>query len=263
MNRSTVTCAGALLAGIALTGCDMHRGGPLPGRGSDEWSRSYTLQDGGELQIVGAIGSIEVHGRAGPAIDVRAERVVRAGSDAIARSMVPRVRIAEDVAPDRVVLRSDGLGGIVIGAEVEVNFHIAVPASTRLRLRTSGGDITVTNVAGVVVMSSTNGAISGKGLEGGVDARATNGSIIMDLAAVSKDPVDLRAVNGAIALTLPAAADANLEASCTNGTADVADLPLQLTGEQSTRRMRGRLNDGGTPVELTTTNGDIHIRPRP
>lgn len=261
--RSVLTLVCVLPVGLVLAGCDMHRGGKLAGRGSDEWVRSYTLQNGGELQIVGAIGAIDVKGGAGSTIDVRAERVVRAGSDAMAQPMVSRVRINEDVAQDKVVLRTDGLGGVTIGVEVEVNFHVAVPASTRLRLHTAGGDITVANVDGAVVMSSTNGGITGQALGGGVDARSTNGSISMDLAAVSKAPVDLRAVNGGVALTLPTSANANLDASCMNGTIDVADLPLQLTGEQTKRRARGRLNEGGAPVEVTTTNGDIHIRPRP
>jgi hypothetical protein len=33
-------------------------------------------------------------------------------------------------------------------------------------------------------------------------------------------------------------------------------------GEQSRRRVRGRINGGGTPVELTTTNGSIHVAVR-
>ena len=212
--------------------------------------------------MVGAVGTIDVQGSQGQTIEVRAERVVRAATDEAAKPGVSRIRISEDVSPDKIVLRNDGLGGIIIGVEVEVNFHVTVPASTRLRLRTAGGDITVANVVGSVVASTTNGSITGTALGGGVDARSTNGRITMDLAAISKDPVDLRAVNGQIALTLPSTAGANLEATCTNGAIDIADLPFQLTGEQSKRRARGRLNDGGPPVEVTTTNGDIHIRPR-
>ena len=79
------------------------------------------------------------------------------------------------------------------------------------------------------------------------------------MAAVSKDPIDLRATNGAIQLSLPPTADANVEATCTNGSVDFSNLPLQLAGEQTKRRTRGRLNEGGTPIDLTTTNGDIQL----
>lgn len=247
----------ALAATVAA--CNPHRVGLLPGRASSEWTRSYTIQPGGEFQVVGAGGTIDVQGTTNPAIEVKAERVVRAATDAMAASMAPRVRITEDVTPDKIVLRNEGLGGITVGVEIAVNFHVTVPAGTKLRLRSSKGDITMTNVDGTIVASSSNGAIIGKALRGGIDARATNGTITIDMAAVSKDPIDLRATNGAIQLSLPPTADANVEATCTNGSVDFSNLPLQLAGEQTKRRTRGRLNEGGTPIDLTTTNGDIHL----
>jgi hypothetical protein len=63
-------------------------------------------------------------------------------------------------------------------------------------------------------------------------------------------------------LTLPRAARANLSATCTNGAIDVSGVALELMGEQSKRRVRGRINGGGTPVELTTTNGSISVAVR-
>ena len=248
----------ALVATVAA--CNPHRVGPLSGRASSEWTRSYAIQAGGEFQVVGAGGTIDVQGSANPAIDVMAERVVRAATDTMAASMVSKVRISEDVTPEKIVLRSEGLDGITIGVEIEVNFHIQVPAGTKLRLRSSNGDITMTNVDGTIVASSSNGSIIGKALRGGIDARSTNGSITIDMAAVSKDPIDVRVTNGGIELALPPIANANVEATCTNGSVDFSGLPLQLTGEQTKRRTRGRLNEGGTAIDLTTTNGDIRLR---
>jgi hypothetical protein len=253
---------GVTLLSVSLAGCDMHRG-PLQGHASDEWTRSYTLDPGGELQIVGAVGQIDVQGGAGPTIEVRAERIVKASTNEAAAPLVSRVRISEDVAPGKIVLRSEGLGGILIGVDVEVNFHVTLPAATRLRLHAAGGDIALANLSGVVVASSTNGSVTVKAHGGGLDARATNGSVTADLAAVSRDPIDLRSVNGGITLTLPPDANANLEANTVNGALDIADLPIERLGEQTRRRARARLNQGGTPIELTATNGDIHIRPRP
>jgi hypothetical protein len=248
------------LAAVLSAACGSPRS--RDARASDEWVRSYTLQEGGELQIVGGVGSIEVQGGPGSTIDVRAERVVRAATEALARPMVERVRIAEDVAPDKIVLRNEGLGGVVIGADIEINFRITVPASTKLRLRAAGGRITVTDVQGGVVASTTNGPISGTNLGGRVDARAVNGGVTLDIGTVGAEPVDARATNGSIDLRLPPGANANVEATTTNGSIVVDELPLQPMGEQSSRRVRGRLNEGGTPVALTTTNGDIRVRPR-
>lgn len=62
------------MVSVALAGCQFH-GGELTGRAADEWTRSYTLEPGGEFQIVGAVGTIDVQGGAGPAVEVKAERI--------------------------------------------------------------------------------------------------------------------------------------------------------------------------------------------
>jgi hypothetical protein len=253
-----VTGAIALLTMLAA--CDPHRGGALPGKASSEWSRSYALPPGGEFQIVGSSGSIDVQGTTNPAIDVKAERIVHAASDSMAESMVSKVRITEDVTTDKIVLRSEGLSGITVGVNVEVNFTVTVPVGTKLRLHSNNGDISVSNIDGALVVSSTNGAVVGRALRGGVDVRSTNGGVTLDLAGMTKDPVDVKATNGAITVSVPPTANANIEATCTNGTLDAGDLPLQLTGEQTKRRMRGRLNDGGAPIELSAVNGNIRLQ---
>lgn len=231
-------------------------------RASAEWIRSYTLEPGGELQIVGGVGSIEVAGREGDTIEVRAERLVRAATEALAKPMVERVRIAEEVAPGHIILRNEGLGGVVIGADVEIDFHVTVPPSTKLRLRAARGGITVSGVDGTVVASTTNGPINGSGLRGGVDVRTVNGPVMLDIAALGTAPLDVRATNGNIDLRLPAGSDANIDATVINGSINIEDLPFEPMGEQSKRRVRARLNRGGVPVELSTTNGGIRVRPR-
>jgi hypothetical protein len=49
----------------------------------------------------------------------------------------------------------------------------------------------------------------------------------------------------------------------TNGKIDGSALELEPLGEQTSRRIRGRLNAGGAPIELVATNGNILIKPVP
>lgn len=60
LSRVPFVPTGLTLA-LVTTGCAGPRG-PLNGRASDEWTRTYTLEEGGEFQIVGAAGTIEVTG---------------------------------------------------------------------------------------------------------------------------------------------------------------------------------------------------------
>lgn len=255
-------CSVGCLLLVSAAGCQTHRGGAFEGRAADEWTRSYPLAAGGEVQIVAGSGSVDIQGGSGSTVDVRAERVARAATDAAARELVPRIEIREDITPERVLLQTQGLGGIVIGVEIEVNYHVTMPATARLRVRTANGKVSVADMAGRVVISSANGEVIGRNLSGGVDARSVNKPVTIGLAAFGAEPVELRSTNGNVELTLPSDTNASFDANCTNGTIDITGLTLEPFGEQTRRRVRGRLNAGGTPIDVTTVNGDIHVRAR-
>jgi putative adhesin len=261
MRTHFVLLALACASIVATPACVGRRQAALTGRATDEWRRSYALAADGELQIVGANGSVEIQGGSGSTVEVRAERVARASTDAAAKEILPRIEIREDVSPDKVVLQTQGLAGIVIGVEVEVSYHVTMPTTARARVRAVNGDVRVSDIDGRVVLSSTNGEVIGRNLRGGVDARSVNKGVTVGLGAFGRDPVDLRATNGSVDLTVPADVNASLDANFTNGTFDIKDLNYEPFGEQTRRRARGRLNAGGTPISITTINGNIRVHP--
>jgi hypothetical protein len=242
-----------------------HGGAPgsLTATASDRSTRTYTIADGGELQIIGSSGSVDVQGADGNTVTVEAERIARAATDAAAREIVPRIDIREEATPDKVLIQTEGLGGIVIGVDVSVNYRVRMPRRAHLRVRTANGPITVSNLSAGIVLSSANGTITATGIGGGVDARAVNRDLKVDLASFGGDPVELRSTNGSVDVALPRDASASLLLNVTNGTIDVGDLPFEPFGEQTKRRVRGRLNAGGSPLEVTVVNGGIRLHARP
>lgn len=234
----------------------------MNGRATDEWARAYTLAPGGELQLVGARGRIDVRAGTGPNVEVRAERVVRANRDTTARPLLGQIRISEDVTPERVVLRSEVISGVIIGAEFSVNFRVMVPPATRLRLRTADGAIVVQGVEGALVASTVNGSVSATGGRHGVEVRTVNGGATLELAALGSDPIDVRTTDGSIDLRIPATAAATIEASTVRGAVAI-DLPFEPAADNAARRRRGAVNGGGTPVILGTSGGDIRLRSLP
>ena len=95
-------------------------------------------------------------------------------------------------------------------------------------------------------------------LAGGIMAQSTNGRVDVELTALGAHEVDLRTTNGAIVLKLPVEAKANLDASVTNGAISVTGLEFEAS-DQSRRHLSARINGGGTPVTVSTTNGAIRI----
>jgi Putative adhesin len=246
---------------FALAGCDMSLGN-LTGRASDEWLRRYPLSPGGEIRVVNTNGKIEVEPSEGSEVEIRAERIARAATDAGARELLPRITIKEDISPDRVSVETERMSGIMIGARFEVRYHVRAPKNAFVNVANTNGQVALTGLAGRVTARTTNGAVTARGLTGGVEARTTNGAVNLDFASLGRAPISARTTNGAVVLAVPEDAKADVTASWTNGGINIApDLKLEVT-ERSRRRFEGRMNGGGTPIELQTTNGGIRLRPR-
>jgi hypothetical protein len=250
-----------LSSALLLAGCDMSVG-HLTGRATDEWTHRYPLSAGGEVRIVNTNGKIEVEPADGPDVEIRAERIARAATDAGARELLPRISIKEDIGPDRVSIQTERMHGIMIGAAFEVRYHVRAPKNAVVNVRNTNGQVALAGLAGKVTAQTTNGAVTAKGLTGGVEARSTNGVVNIDMASVGSEPISARTTNGAVVLSLPENTRADVSASWTNGGIKVApELKIEET-EKSRRRFEGRLNGGGTAIELQTTNGGIRLRPR-
>jgi DUF4097 and DUF4098 domain-containing protein YvlB len=263
MERSVSRRVGVLVLPlmVVLAGCDLSLG-HLTARATDEWTRTYPLSSGGEVRITNTNGKIEVEGIDGSTVEVRAERIARGSTEEAARQFLPRIVIKEDITPDRVSLETERMSGIMIGVGIEVRYHVRAPKNAVINVTNTNGQVALTGLGGTVSAHTTNGGVNGKGLTGGLDARSTNGGVTIDMASLGKDKVALRTTNGGVTLTVPETAKADISASCTNGGINVSSLENLQVSESSRRTLEGKLNGGGTPIELRTTNGGIRVRAR-
>ena len=243
---------------LVISACDV-RLGNLAGRATDEWTHTYPLAAGGQVRIGNTNGRVEIEGIDGNTVEIRAERVARGVTDTAAQELLPRIEIKEDIRPDRVSVETGRMSGIMFGASFEVRYHVRAPKGAVIDASNTNGLVVVSDISGKVRAHTTNGGVTGKGLSGGVDAAATNGRVNVELAAVGPDRIALRTTNGGVSLTVPESAKADISASCTNGGISVAGVKLEIS-EQSRRRLEGKLNGGGTPIELHTTNGGVRLR---
>jgi len=253
---SRVRIVGAFVLPVALAACDLS--GQLAGRATDEWTRSYPLGEGGQLQISNTNGLVEIEGVPGSTVEVRAERVAHAPTDSAARELLSRIMITEDVTPARIAIESGRANSFLMGAGYEVHYHVKAPKNTVVRATTTNGRIVLTALSGRTTATTTNGGVSADALTGGITATSTNGGVAVELTALGADQVDLRTTNGLVSLTLPVDARADLDASVTNGAISVTGLRFDASDE-SRRRVSGRINGGGTPITVSTTNGAIRI----
>ena len=204
---------------------------------------------------------MEIEGVDGSTVEVRAEKIARAATDDGARQLLPHITITEDVKPDRVSVETGRMSGMLIGARYEVEYHVKAPRTALVTARTTNGVVALSGLTGKVVARTTNGGVRATDLRGPVDASSTNGAVSVDLASVGGDRIALSTTNGAVTLNVPENARADVVATWTNGGMSVNGLNLDVS-ERSRRRFEGKLNGGGTPIELHTTNGGIRLRAR-
>jgi DUF4097 and DUF4098 domain-containing protein YvlB len=262
-NRGRGTSLAALAGATALllSACNLNISTGAEAR--DQWQRHYTLASGGLLEIRNTNGVIQIDSTDGDAVDVTADRVVRAVTDQAAKDALAGFEIKETADPNHIVLDSTNRGGmdLVVNGSRHVDYHIRAPRGANVRLTTTNGNITMAGprVTGTFRAESTNGRIRATGLENSAQVTTTNGTIALEVTTLGEDGLTCETTNGGITLTVPPALNARLSARVTNGAITTTDLSVAIA-EQSRHRLDGTIGTGGPAIKLATTNGAIQIK---
>jgi Putative adhesin len=249
------------------------------------------------LSVSNVNGAISVQPWDKPEIHIEAKKRVRHSSQETAEQYARQIEIAVETKGDvlevRTVMPAQKEGWDWVewlfsldwlfegrAREASVSYEISTPprmdaklVSTngrveigaiegRADLHTTNGAVTAEGTQGAVKAHTTNGAISLLQVAGGCNAVTTNGKITAELLSLGSQGCELHTTNGAIHITLPENIRADLDASTTNGNVTSA-LPLSVQGKISQRGMEGKINGGGAPLKLRTTNGGITIEKAP
>ncbi len=232
-------------------------------RASETWSKSYPLASGGRVEITNVNGRIDLSGSATDKVEVSAEKIGKGSTPEDAKEMLKRIEIRENVSADRIHLETRLERGVGFHmGRGEVRYTVRVPLGASIKLETVNGGIEVDNIRGRAELETTNGGIVARRIAGGLDASTTNGGVQAEVDALGADGVQMECTNGGLRLTLPKDARADITARIVNGGISVDGLNVDTIGEQTRRRLEGRLNGGGPRVRIEGTNGGIRITGR-
>ncbi len=257
MHRSLPVFAAAVVAAsVALfPGCVV---GPLNAEARDTWSRSYTLSKTGEVSIANVNGRVEVEGVDGSSVEVAAERIAHAGTEQMAKELLPKIPINDRSTPDLVFVETGRISGILIGASYEVVYHVKAPRGATVRATTVNGGVKVSGLAGRTTARTTNGGVEAKDITGGLEARTVNGGVRVRFAGLGTGDINLATVNGGVRVSLPDTAKATVNATWVNGGFNSGGLKFEIR-DSGKRHFEGLLNGGGTSITVTTVNGGVRI----
>jgi hypothetical protein len=154
---------------------------------------------------------------------------------------------------------------------------IKVPQNTtRIELGTiNGGEITVSDVSGKLELHNVNGGITATGISGSVVANTVNGDVIVKFKSVDASAaMGFSNLNGKIDVTLPGDTKANLKLKCDRGEmftdfdieVDKTRPKVETKNEDHFHQVKiddwvlGKINGGGSQLELQSQFGSIYIR---
>ena len=261
MRKRATTTMGAVALALASAGA----WGPL-GAQEDGVAWSGALEPGQTLEVRGVLGRVSAGPAASRTGEVRFEKSGRRSDpDDV------RVEVVEHAGGVTVCAVYPGAEGRcqpgsgphqnLRGNDVEVEFHVRVPAGAAFRGVTVNGDVEATGLEGGVEAHTVNGDVE-ISTSGWAEAETVNGSIEASLGAPSWNrELNFSTVNGGITLELVPDVSAEVEARWVNGELE-SELPLTVQGRFSDRRARGVLGQGGHLLTLSTVNGPIRLRTR-
>ena len=146
--------------------------------------------------------------------------------------------------------------------------------------RTTNGSIRMSSCHGEARLNSTNGRIEGDLENGAVDAQTTNGDVVLKLAKLDgKGPLRASTSNGEINLTLdaghelrastsnssitvhlPATANAELRARTSHAkVSSDFEVARSTSDDEDRKSLDGKIGAGGPLIDLSTSNGSIHV----
>jgi DUF4097 and DUF4098 domain-containing protein YvlB len=236
----------------------------------EDFHQSLAMQAGGKLSIENFNGSIQVSGWDQNTIDISGTKYGE--TEVLKNSIKVDIQAAGGVARIKTI-RPDGSHG-----NVGVKYVVKVPRRTELenilssngsitveeiegaaKLTTSNGAIRVTKLNGVLTATTSNGAIHTKDLLGVSTVKTSNGAIHLEMTDTPKSDVKATTSNGSITVKMPAHANARLKASTSNAMIK-SDFPMAGVAEERPKKVDSMIGGGGPVLELTTSNGAIHIQ---
>jgi hypothetical protein len=143
--------------------------------------KTFSVQPGGNLHVGTIGGLIRVQSAAVSAVTVVAKEHIRADSDAEADGLLKKLTLTIEQSGNDVSAVADyeksPMGFHWNWPPVRVDFIVTVPAAYHADLKTSGGDITVSDLDGRVRARTSGGDISLGKISGEIDCETSGGNV--------------------------------------------------------------------------------------
>jgi hypothetical protein len=205
------------------------------------------------------------HGNQGARYLIRAprntivDRIVSSNGAVRVHDMTAAARLHTSNGAIRVENISGGLDAETSNGAIELD-----SVKGKVSLKTSNGRIRADELAGPCEATTSNGPVTLRfsgAPDGPTRIHTSNGSVDVTMSASPKGGIRTETSNGSITLNLPADTAARLNAHTSQSS---VSSDFSVTGgsgwDSRKHELEGNIGAGGPLVELSTSNGGIHLR---
>lgn len=245
-----------LLFSISAVSANPRAGVRDDSQSDHEWSKTWSVPPSAELRLQADRGSVHVSQIAGNSIHA----VVTTSYWHISESEV-EISSTQDSNGVEIRIRVPEEHFHFFHHDASVDIELQVPAGSRLALRTGFGKVHVVDVDGHVDADTGFGDVDARGRFESLSLRTGFGTIRAEAGAGSHITRDWRLSSGFGDITLSLASDLNADLEARTGFGHVScDFPITVTDTRSRSSINGRIGSGGSPINIDTGFGSVHIR---
>jgi hypothetical protein len=129
-----------------------------------------------------------------------------------------------------------------------------------LQLGSSDGNVTIRRASGTLDARGSDGHMTVDGEFTAVQMHTSDGNLDLTLGPGTKldTASSIQSSDGHVNINLPSTLAADLDISTSDGKIDCS-LPLTMDHYDSSHSIHGRMNGGGTPLSIHTSDGNVRI----
>lgn len=213
------------------------------------FEKKFSVSPGGTLTLSTDVGTVKVIGGSSSEVSVVAE--IRGRDRDVKNFDINASQSGNNV--DVTGKMHKGGGWFWNSVDIDVDFTVNVPREYSLKLRTSGGDIAVSQLKGSIWGKTSGGNVSVGGTVGEVDLETSGGNVEADKCTGN---IRMRTSGGEIQI---ATVTGDLDVETSGGDVRISDVDGQVHAGTSGGSMYLKLKGANKGVHAETSGGDIEI----
>jgi hypothetical protein len=228
-----------------------------PGDAREEIRKSFELQPGARIDVMGINGKVEIQTSDTRTAEVYVLRTA-GGKEGLNRRQVTIEQTAAGlVIKGRQV--GHGLWEHLFGTKATEDVTIKAPRQIVLGLKGINGRVTGGDIDGALEVKGVNGGVTLGQVNDTATISGVNGNISVGLNSLTDAGARVSGVNGNIELKLASGLNAQLTAKGMNGNvrSDIPDVTIEKDDHSS--RYSARIGNGGPPLTFSGVNGNVRL----